>query len=109
MTVATTEQPAEKVITRGHKKKARTRRALLDAALDVLAEHGEGFSIADIATRAGVAHGTFYNYFADRDALIDAVVTTSSQASQHDRRWRWPTTTPRSGSPASPPGHWQPQ
>ena len=61
-------------LTRGHKKKARTRRLLLDAALEVLAEQGEGFSIADLAGRAGVSHGTFYNYFADRDRLIDALV-----------------------------------
>lgn len=61
--------------TRGHKKKARTRRLLLDAALEALAEEGEGFTIADITDRAGVANGTFYNYFADRDALIVALVT----------------------------------
>jgi AcrR family transcriptional regulator len=41
----------------------------------VLAERGEGFSIADVATRAGVSHGTFYNYFSDRDELLDALVT----------------------------------
>ncbi len=61
-------------LTRGHKKKERTRRLLLDTALDVLAADGEGFTVADIATRAGVSHGTFYNYFADRDALVDALV-----------------------------------
>jgi AcrR family transcriptional regulator len=67
--------PAEASPTRGHKKKSRTRRQLLDAALGVLAERGEGFSIADVATRAGVSHGTFYNYFSDRDELLDALVT----------------------------------
>ncbi|MFZ9483173.1 MAG: TetR/AcrR family transcriptional regulator [Ilumatobacteraceae bacterium] len=60
-------------LTRGHKKKARTRAQLLEAALEVLAERGEGFSIGDVAVRAGVSHGTFYNYFADRDALHAAL------------------------------------
>lgn len=61
-------------LTRGHKKKARTRQQLLDAALDVLVEEGESFSVVDVATRAGVSHGTFYNYFADREELVAALV-----------------------------------
>jgi AcrR family transcriptional regulator len=61
-------------LTRGHKKKSRTRLQLLDAALEVLAEQGEGCSIGDVAARAGVSHGTFYNYFRDRDELLDALV-----------------------------------
>lgn len=60
-------------VTRGHKKKARTRRLLLDVARVVVAERGEGFSIADIVGRADVSQGTFYNYFADRDALMGAL------------------------------------
>ena len=61
-------------LTRGHKKKARTRLLLLDTALEVLAEQGEGFSVADLSSRAGVSHGTFYNYFADREQLVEALV-----------------------------------
>jgi AcrR family transcriptional regulator len=61
-------------LTRGHKKKARTRQLLLDTALDVLAEQGEGFSVTDLASRAGVSHATFYNYFSDRDELVAALV-----------------------------------
>lgn len=60
--------------TRGHKKKARTRQLLLDTAIGVLAEQGEGFSVADLAGRAGVSHGTFYNYFTDREQLVEALV-----------------------------------
>jgi AcrR family transcriptional regulator len=66
-------------LTRGHKKKERTRRLLLDTAQAVVADRGEAFSISDITARAGVSNGTFYNYFADRDALlaelVDDVVT----------------------------------
>lgn len=65
--------PAEP-LTRGHKKKARTRQLLLDTALSVLAEQGEGFSVADLTDRAGVSHGTFYNYFTDREQLVEALV-----------------------------------
>lgn len=62
------------VITRGHKKRERTRRQLVAAAIDVIAERGEAFSISDITDRAEVSNGTFYNYFDDREQLIDAIV-----------------------------------
>lgn len=64
-------------LTRGHKKRSRTRLTLLDAALRVLAESGEGFSLTEVAARAGVSHGTFYNYFRDREELMDALVPYS--------------------------------
>ena len=64
-------------LTRGHKKRSRTRQTLLDAALRVLAESGEGFSLTEVAARAGVSHGTFYNYFRDREELMDALVPYS--------------------------------
>ena len=44
------------------------------AAAEVIAERGEAFSITDVAERAGVSNGTFYNYFDDRDALVDQLV-----------------------------------
>jgi len=60
--------------TRGHKKKQRTRALLIAAAIDVIATNGEAFSVGDITRRAGLSHGTFYNYFEDREALVAAVV-----------------------------------
>ena len=68
---------ADAPTTRGHKKRSRTRQTLLDAALRVLAESGEGFSLTEVAARAGVSHGTFYNYFRDREELMDALVPYS--------------------------------
>lgn len=65
--------PAEQR-TRGHKKKERTRRHLIDAAIDVIAARGEAFSVSDLTKHAGVSNGTFYNYFEDREQLIDAVL-----------------------------------
>ncbi len=61
-------------VSRGHKKRSRTRQRLLDAALQVVAESGEGFSLGEVSAAAGVSHGTLYNYFRDRDELMDAIV-----------------------------------
>ena len=48
--------------------------AILDAAQEVALEKGlEATSIAAIAARAGVAVGTLYNYFPDRDGLLTAL------------------------------------
>ena len=46
------------------------------AALDALAEHGlAGVAIEPLARRLGVTKGSFYWHFADRDALLAAVLT----------------------------------
>ncbi len=78
--MSTSITPETTVLSRGHKKRSRTRQTLLDAALEVLAESGEGFSVGEVAARAGVSHGTFYNYFGDRDELMDALVPYSVEA-----------------------------
>ncbi|HTO09228.1 MAG TPA: TetR/AcrR family transcriptional regulator [Myxococcota bacterium] len=58
-----------------HGKRARTRQQLLDAALRVLARVGTGgLSIQEITAEAGVANGTFYNYFRTREELLEAAV-----------------------------------
>ncbi len=52
----------------------RTRQALLDAGAAIAEEHGlAGLSVNRVVRRAGVAKGTFYVHFADRDAFIDAL------------------------------------
>jgi len=46
----------------------------MNAAEEVFAESGlDGATMAQIAERAGVAVGTLYNRFADRDALLEAL------------------------------------
>lgn len=48
--------------------------AILDAVEDVALDRGiDNASIAAIAERAGVAVGTLYNYFPDRDAMFSAL------------------------------------
>jgi AcrR family transcriptional regulator len=54
---------------------AERRQAILDAALTVFADHGyEAARLDDIASRAGVAKGTLYLYFKDKEALFEALV-----------------------------------
>lgn len=56
------------------KKQAR-KRSILDAAERLFAEKGyEGSSIRDVARATGVADGTIYNYFANKEALLDELV-----------------------------------
>jgi AcrR family transcriptional regulator len=51
--------------------RATVRVAILDAAEELIAKHGlHDAALVQIAKRAGVAVGTLYNYFTDRDALI---------------------------------------
>lgn len=52
-------------------KRERTRAILLNSALDLVARQGmETVKISEITKHAGLANGTFYNYFADRDEII---------------------------------------
>ncbi len=59
--------------TRGHRKREKTRRQLIAAGLRALAEKGEGLTVSDVVAEADVSNGTFYNYFLDRDELLDAL------------------------------------
>lgn len=52
---------------------AQTRRAILDALAEVIVESSViGFSVQQVADRAGVTHRTVYNHFPSREALNDA-------------------------------------
>ena len=57
-------------ITRGHRKRARTRAQLIEAGLLAFATRGEAMTVTDVTTEAGVSNGTFYNYFDDLDDLV---------------------------------------
>ncbi len=64
----------DEVLTRGHKKKARTRQQLLDAALRIYARKGAGdLALNELATECGVSNGTVYNYFRTREEVLEAV------------------------------------
>lgn len=59
--------------TRAETKLA-TRAALIAAALEEMARSGLDVSLDDICARAGLTRGAFYVHFADRDALLIAVM-----------------------------------
>lgn len=51
------------------------REELLDAALAEWIEHGyAAIGVREITARAGVSHGTFYNYFENRRQVLDVLV-----------------------------------
>ncbi|MEV0203419.1 TetR/AcrR family transcriptional regulator [Nonomuraea sp. NPDC050691] len=52
----------------------RTREALVRAGREAFDEHGyEAVRVDDVCARAGVSHGTFYTYFASKEALFREV------------------------------------
>ena len=66
--------PESEPLTRGFKKKARTRQTLVDAAIRIYAEKGVGaLLLNELAERAGVSNGTVYNYFKTREEVLQAV------------------------------------
>jgi AcrR family transcriptional regulator len=58
----------------------KTRDRLLDAAADRFYNEGYGVSIDAIAERAGLAKPTVYAHFRSKDALIEAVLQSRSDA-----------------------------
>lgn len=69
------------------------RAALVDASLPLVMRHGAAVSTRQIAEAAGVAEGTIFRVFADKDALLRAVTAkafdpepTLRELAQVDRR-----------------------
>ncbi|MGW5878269.1 TetR/AcrR family transcriptional regulator [Nocardiopsis terrae] len=73
------------------------RAALLDAAIDVLAEEGaRGLTFRAVDTRAGVPAGTASNYFANREELLaQASVRTYERFTPDQAEWDDVFTGPR--------------
>ncbi|MGB9166446.1 MAG: TetR/AcrR family transcriptional regulator [Rhodomicrobium sp.] len=78
--LATKEQPAPKrgapeLNERRRPSQDERRAAILAAALDVFAENGFAAArLDDVAQKAGVAKGTLYLYFPDKEALFEALL-----------------------------------
>src|SRR6478609_187035 len=52
-------------------RRAQTERALREAALDLAEERGfDGFTVDEVAARAGVSPRTFFNYFPTKEAAV---------------------------------------
>jgi AcrR family transcriptional regulator len=61
--------PSKKAYHHGHLQEA-----LLDAAIQLIAEIGaNGFTLREVARRAGVSHNAPYRHFADREELLASV------------------------------------
>jgi AcrR family transcriptional regulator len=56
---------------------AERRAAIVQAVAPLLLEHGAGITTKQIAHGAGVAEGTIFNVFADKDELIEAVIAAA--------------------------------
>lgn len=56
------------------RRRARSRAALIGAAHELLGEGRREVSIEEIAKRAGVGFGTFYNHFESKDQLFEEAV-----------------------------------
>lgn len=71
-------------------KRERTRAQLVQAAVEVIAEKGvDANSVTEIANRAGVANGTFYRHFKDRQEIIDVAIfeVASGVAERVESAW----------------------
>ena len=55
-------------------KKDRTKAAIIDSAINVIAKKGyEKSSIQEVTKKAGVANGTFYNHYKDRKSIFEEI------------------------------------
>ena len=67
--------------SRGDRRRARTRAAIVDAARRLFAERGaEAVAIQEITDAADVAKGSFYNHFDSREDLQHAVAAAALEA-----------------------------
>jgi AcrR family transcriptional regulator len=72
----------------------RTRARLREAARTVFAERGYAAArVEDVVAQAGVSHGTFYTYFENKAAVLDALIDVTAgelQAVVDDPSWEGP-------------------
>lgn len=58
----------------------RTSAAILDAAAKVFSEEGTSANLATVAVAAGISRATLYRYYANREALLDALTADALDA-----------------------------
>jgi AcrR family transcriptional regulator len=81
---------------------------ILEAALDVFGEHGLAAArLDDIAKRAGLAKGTIYLYFPNKDELFRAVIRSTLVAELERAESRLTAGTPEEQLDGFMHGYWQ--
>lgn len=79
LTLASVTEPISR-----QERKQRTRKALLDAALDLLGDRGfASLSLREVAKAAGIVPTAFYRHFASMDELGVALVEESMRSLRH--------------------------
>lgn len=79
-------------------KARRTRDSLLEAASEAFSENGyQSTSVGEIAERAGVSLGTFYQYFRDRKDVLATIVNIAVLDYLEGDRRGWDPTAGRAG------------
>jgi len=68
-------------VARGSGRRLRTRARLIEAARRIVATRGiEATPISEITDEAGVGVGSFYNHFATKEELLEAVISDTFEA-----------------------------
>ena len=60
------------------------RQSIVEAALPLVLEYGETVTTRQIATAAGIAEGTIFRVFPDKDALLSAVLDAALDPTRFD-------------------------
>ncbi len=92
----TTKMMTNKNISRRERKKIKTRRRLLQAALQLFRQHGyDATTVEQIAEAADVAKSTFFNYFETKETILPALAEWRLEQLKE-------ALLPERGAPASP-------
>ncbi len=81
--------------TTRQRRHARTQQAILDAAQEIIAEHGaEGLSMREIASRIEYSPSGLYEYFSSKDEIIDALCQDGFERLNEQIKFRITSTAP---------------